>query len=71
MARTVADLQAMFKVMQGPDDGDPCFAPVPLRTARLEHAGTIGYFEEDGRTPVMPETRNAVRSAVWPSNMRV
>ena len=28
MARTVADLKALFEVMQGPDDGDTCAAPV-------------------------------------------
>src|SRR5580700_4706701 len=31
MARTVADLTVMFEVMQGPDGGDSCAAPVPLR----------------------------------------
>src|SRR5277367_4544494 len=31
MARTLGDLKALFEVMQGPDDGDPSSAPVPLR----------------------------------------
>src|SRR6201993_2452645 len=31
MARTVADLRLLFEVMAGPDDGDTCAAPVPLR----------------------------------------
>ena len=31
MARTVADVKVMFEVMQGPDDGDTCAAPVRLR----------------------------------------
>ena len=31
MARTVADLKVLFEVMQGPDDGDPSAAPVPVR----------------------------------------
>ena len=31
MARTVADLKVLFEVMQGPDIGDPCAAPVPVR----------------------------------------
>src|SRR5713226_9033326 len=35
MARTTADLQALFEVMAGPDDGDPCAAPVPLRRIGL------------------------------------
>src|SRR5690349_6273364 len=30
MARTVADLKALFEIMQGPDDGDTCAAPVTL-----------------------------------------
>lgn len=65
MARTVADLRLMFEVMQGPDDGDPAAAPVPLRhptEAELKQL-RIGYFEDDGRTPVMPEIRAAVRRA--------
>ncbi|HKV82665.1 MAG TPA: amidase [Candidatus Sulfotelmatobacter sp.] len=65
MARTVADLKVLFEVMQGPDDGDSCAAPVPLRwlnNDELRHL-RIGYFENDGRTPVTAETGNAVRTA--------
>ena len=65
MARTVADLKLLFEVMQGPDDGDPSAAPVPVRWPA--HADVknlrVGYFEEDGRTPVSEETRAAVRTA--------
>jgi len=66
MARTVADLKILFEVMQGPDDGDTCSAPVPVRwpneaeTRQLK----IGYFEDDGRTSVAPEIRAAVGKAV-------
>jgi Asp-tRNA(Asn)/Glu-tRNA(Gln) amidotransferase A subunit family amidase len=65
MARTVADLKLLFEVMQGPDDGDTCAAPVPLRWPSEEEAKKlrVGYFEDDGRTPVTPETRTAVRTA--------
>jgi Asp-tRNA(Asn)/Glu-tRNA(Gln) amidotransferase A subunit family amidase len=65
MARTVADVRALFEVMQGPDDGDTCAAPVPLRWPSDDEARKlqIGYFEDDGRTPVTPETRVAVRTA--------
>ena len=65
MARTVADLQLLFEVMQGPDDGDTCAAPVPLRWPSEDEVTKlrVGYFEDDGRTPVTPETRAAVRTA--------
>jgi Asp-tRNA(Asn)/Glu-tRNA(Gln) amidotransferase A subunit family amidase len=65
MARTAADLKAMFEVMQGPDDGDTCAAPVPLRWPKDDELKrlTIGYFEDDGRTPVTQEVRQAIRTA--------
>jgi Asp-tRNA(Asn)/Glu-tRNA(Gln) amidotransferase A subunit family amidase len=65
MARTVADLRALFEVMQGPDDGDACAAPVPVRWPGKDEVKKlrIGYFEDDGRTSVTPETRAAVRTA--------
>ncbi|MGA6950241.1 MAG: amidase, partial [Candidatus Sulfotelmatobacter sp.] len=31
MARSIADLKVLFEVMEGPDSGDTCAAPVPLR----------------------------------------
>jgi Asp-tRNA(Asn)/Glu-tRNA(Gln) amidotransferase A subunit family amidase len=65
MARTVADLKLLFEVMQGPDDGDSCAAPVSLRWPSGDDAKRfhIGYFEDDGRTPVTPATRAAVNTA--------
>jgi Asp-tRNA(Asn)/Glu-tRNA(Gln) amidotransferase A subunit family amidase len=65
MARTVADLKLLFEVMQGPDLGDTCAAPVPIRWHSEEETKklTVGYFEDDGRTPVTPETCAAVRTA--------
>lgn len=65
MARTVADLKILFEAMQGPDVGDTNAAPMPVRwpsevdTRKLR----VGYFEDDGRTPVTAETRLAVRAA--------
>jgi Asp-tRNA(Asn)/Glu-tRNA(Gln) amidotransferase A subunit family amidase len=66
MARTVGDLKLLFEVMQGPDDGDGCAAPVPLRWPSDDEVKKlkVGYFEDDGRTPVTPATRAAVRMAV-------
>lgn len=65
MARTVDDLKLLFEVMQGPDDGDNCAAPVPVRWPNAEEVKRlrIGYFEDDGRTPVTSEIRDAVRTA--------
>jgi Asp-tRNA(Asn)/Glu-tRNA(Gln) amidotransferase A subunit family amidase len=65
MARTVGDLKLLFEAMQGPDDGDTCAAPVPVRWPKRSDLKRvrIGYFEDDGRTPVTAETRAAVRSA--------
>src|ERR1700693_2260651 len=65
MARTVADLKVLFEVMQGPDIGDTFTAPVPVRWPSADEIKTlkVGYFEDDGRTPVTPETRAAVSTA--------
>ena len=65
MARTVADLKILFEVMQGADAGDTCAAPVPLHWPNHDETRKlkIGFFEDDGRTPVTAETRAAVRDA--------
>jgi Asp-tRNA(Asn)/Glu-tRNA(Gln) amidotransferase A subunit family amidase len=65
MARTVGDLQILFAAMAGPDPADPMSAPVPIRKISPDDLKKIriGYFEDDGRTPVTPETRAAVRTA--------
>src|SRR5579872_5155371 len=65
MARTMADLKVLFEVMQGADNGDPSAAPVPVRWPSRDDLKKlrIGYFQDDGRTPVTPEISQAVRSA--------
>lgn len=65
MARTAEDLRLLFEVVAGPDDGDAHAAPVPLRPveAGALRGLRVGVFEDDGRTPVTPETREAVRRA--------
>jgi Asp-tRNA(Asn)/Glu-tRNA(Gln) amidotransferase A subunit family amidase len=65
MARSVGDVRLLFDAMAGGDDGDPCSAPVPVCHPKLQALSrtTVGFFEDDGRTPVTPETRDAVRLA--------
>jgi Asp-tRNA(Asn)/Glu-tRNA(Gln) amidotransferase A subunit family amidase len=70
MARTIEDVRTLFEVMAGWDDGDlrdgdPCAAPVEVREIHETTVRTvsIGFFEDDGRTPVTKETRSAVRRA--------
>jgi Asp-tRNA(Asn)/Glu-tRNA(Gln) amidotransferase A subunit family amidase len=65
MTRNIADLKILFEVMQGPDDGDTCSAPVPVRWPGKKEIRKlkIGFFEDDGRTPVTSETRAAVITA--------
>jgi amidase len=61
MARTVADVAALFKVVAGWDDSDPMAAPVPLAEGPSPlNEIPIGYFDDDERTPVTSETRLAV-----------
>jgi Asp-tRNA(Asn)/Glu-tRNA(Gln) amidotransferase A subunit family amidase len=65
MARTIEDVRTLFEVMAGWDDGDPCAAPVEVREPheRIIDAIPIGFFADDGRTPVTEETRSAVEHA--------
>ena len=66
MARSVEDLDLLFRVLAGYDAGDPMAAPIPLHEisdAESKHL-TIGYFEEHATAPVTAETRAAVRTAV-------
>ena len=64
MARSAEDLDAMFRITAGFDRFDPSAAPVPTRTSFAELKKTcVGYFEDDGVTPVTRETAAAVRAA--------
>lgn len=65
MARTVADTRLLFRAMAGHDDQDTSSAPVVYREVAAEELRKVrvAYFEDDGRTPVTPETRAAVRQA--------
>jgi Asp-tRNA(Asn)/Glu-tRNA(Gln) amidotransferase A subunit family amidase len=65
MARTIADVQLLFRTLSGQDDADPASPPLSLRMPTLDELRTqrIGYFEDDGITPVTPETRSAINTA--------
>jgi amidase len=65
MARTMADVDLMFRTLSGQDDADPASAPVALRMPGLDElrSNRIGFFEDDGLTAVTAETRVAVQSA--------
>jgi Asp-tRNA(Asn)/Glu-tRNA(Gln) amidotransferase A subunit family amidase len=65
MARTIADIALLFRVLSARDEVDPVSAPVEFREISLQDAKQIpiGWFEDDGITPVTQETRKAVRDA--------
>ncbi len=65
MARTVADLELMIRTLSGQDDADPASPPVKVRVLSFDElrAYRVGFFEDDGLTPVTRETRAAVNAA--------
>ncbi|MGA3049387.1 MAG: amidase [Terracidiphilus sp.] len=65
MARTIADVALLFRILSGQDPADPASPPVALREPSLDElrANTIGFFEDDELVPVTPETRAAVKAA--------
>jgi Asp-tRNA(Asn)/Glu-tRNA(Gln) amidotransferase A subunit family amidase len=65
MARTVADIRALFEVMAGPDAGDALSAPVPLRPIRAEELRglRIGILESGALGAATRETQAAVHRA--------
>jgi Asp-tRNA(Asn)/Glu-tRNA(Gln) amidotransferase A subunit family amidase len=65
MARTIGDVALLFRTLSGRDALDPVSAPVEYREVSLEDAKRvpIGWFEDDGITPVTDDTRQAVRDA--------
>ena len=62
MARTAADVRALFEVLAGYDSADPFSAPVPLRIPSIEGL-RVGVMEQFYRVPVQPAVRAAVRKA--------
>jgi Asp-tRNA(Asn)/Glu-tRNA(Gln) amidotransferase A subunit family amidase len=65
MARTIADVRALFDVMAGPDAGDALSAPVPLRSYRQDDLRglRVGILESPALGSATPETREAVVGA--------
>jgi Asp-tRNA(Asn)/Glu-tRNA(Gln) amidotransferase A subunit family amidase len=65
MARTVADVRAIFHVIQGPDPGDPLSSPVPAQQIpSSELRGLrIGILENPELGRATPETLSTVRHA--------
>jgi amidase len=65
MARTMADVALLFRMLSGQDPHDPASPPIALREPGLNElrSNTIGFFEDDGLIPVTPETRAAVQAA--------
>lgn len=65
MARTVADLRSIFRIVEGPDPGDPLSAPVPVREiAPAELRGLrVGILENPELGRATPETLLAIRRA--------
>jgi amidase len=65
MARTMEDVELLFRVLSGQDACDPVSPPVALREPSLDElrACKVGYFEDDGIVPVTAETRAAVQAA--------
>lgn len=65
MARTIADLRALFEVMAGPDPGDALSAPVPLNVEvdQQRKGLRVGLLESDALGRASVETQSAVRRA--------
>lgn len=66
MARSVEDLEIIFRVIAGFDAGDPMAAPISLNEVAEQELRSIkiGYFEEHPSAPATAETRLAVQTAV-------
>jgi amidase len=65
IARTIGDVDLLFRALAGQDTSDPVSPPIAFTKPSLDdlRAQTIGFFEDDGLVPVTPETRVAVRAA--------
>ena len=65
MARTVADLEALYGVAAGWDTVDPCATPLAADATLPDRDGwRVGWFDMHPASPVSAETAAAVRRAV-------
>ena len=65
MARTVADLDAFYRVLTGWDASDPFATPLAAEAALPDRDGwRVGWFDSHPAAPSTPETAAAVRRAV-------
>ena len=66
MARTVADIRALFRIIAGGDTGDPLSSPVLLRNLTPDDVQglRIGVLETTALGRATPETLSTMRSAV-------
>lgn len=60
MARTAADIRALFGVLAGHDPRDPFSVPIPLREP-LRDGLRVEVMEQFNQVPVQPALRDAVR----------
>jgi len=65
MARTITDVALLFRTLRARDALDPESAPINPTELHEDDIKRIriGWFEDDGLTPVTAETRQAVRDA--------
>ena len=59
MARTATDLKVLFEVMQGPDDGDPSAAPVPVHWPERDDFEAAAHRLFRRRWPHARDRRNS------------
>jgi len=62
MARTVADVDLLFRVLSGFDSRDPLSAPVPVRRPELDSL-SIGMVEQWGGAALSKEVQEALHQA--------
>src|SRR5580658_6005319 len=67
MARTMADVTLLFRLLSGHDPVDPASSPIALCEPSLDElrSNRIGFFEDDDLVPVTPGTLELLRKLWW------